>query len=696
MATSPLKKSIWTWFNWPIAVRSGNFTYQSVMDEGGGVGVARYDHTNQLVEVGNIRGTSTAPIAIDDHNNPAVLRLASGKIFSAFSEHVGKAWGCVTTATDGSVLGAWTQTEVADGSSYYNSYAHLAQTTDDLATLWWFHRPGNSVPMPIAFRLNQADAAGASWQTPVNLINNPSHRPYYRIAVSGLRIDILYGDGNPAEYFTNSVYHVYLLINQAGTQFSVYKSDGTLIDTWAITGGTGIVNSVALPIDVTAGTLIHNGTTSGSSWVWDCQWIGGALHGCFVTFSTGSATYDTHRHWRCSLSSGTWSTETICYGGDSTAGGTVGTLPHWLPTGAPGSNSVYSGGICLDPGNADRVYVSHRTGTSTREIWRWDRVGASNWTRTSSITGADGVINARPFPVVGSSDDVVWFRALTYTNYNAYTTTNPGVLNAQPLARSTKIATPVYTAAYAPAGVKAIYLIYEGTGGNGATVADITGTYNGTIVGTPTWGSDSYGANLSGFLATAYVQINALAASGHFDGGVFPKWLHYLYKHLTATNGQYLSGLGNSASTNQLFSGTLNNTGDNQVGGSYRDNTVAGNQSTFTKTRDTDYHTLTVVVESSTMLRVFSDGQQIGIGTTAMGTTTLNRGAIGALSRTTVGSPASGAVLSYVVAGSGAVPSPIHLHTDSISGQFLGTWAMAGGPAKPVLFHSHYLNQGIR
>jgi len=702
MPTSPVKSNIWTWFNEPISIRSGNYTYECVINDSGVVGISRYDHVGQTIEIGNVRGSACGPLTADDHNNPAILLLASGKILVALSEHPGACYACLSNASDGTVLCDWTQTQLFDGATYYNAYAHLCQTTDDLGTIWWFFRNGNtSSDGQVGYRVNQNGGAGGSWTanaSNVFLIANlteTNNRPYFRIAQSGRRIDILYGNGNPVEHFTTSLYHLYIELNTAGTSYDVRKSDGTLVDTFAITGGTGTVNGKTLPLDVPEGTKIYDGATS-RAWVWDAKWISGTLHGLFVTFSQTSVADDTHRYRRCSLSNGTgggtWSVETICYAGDSTAGGTVGRTPQWLPPdGSPGSNTVYSPGICFDVTNADRVYASQKTGSTVAEIWQWDRVSSSNWTRTSSVTGADGVINARPFGVIGSSGDATWWRATSYPNYVGYTTTNPGALNSRTLARSTKISSPSYNSSAKYPGLKAFYFIYEGTG---TTVADITGTYNGTFVGTPTWGSDAYGANLSGFTTSNYVVADALAASGFFDGTTYPKWLHVQYKSTTSGTAQYMAGFGSSAANTQMFAVNVNSLTDNQVAGLYRDNATGSNQLVGTKTRDTAYHTLTIVAESATVTRLFSDGASLLVGTNAIGTTTFNKFAIGVLSRTSIGTPATGVTLSLVAAGSGSTANPMHLHHDSILGQFQPTWAPASSSGG-IIFHRRNLRGGF-
>ena len=676
----PASSHIHTFLNEPIAIQANGADYYGIFGDTGIPGVARYDHAAQILEIGNPRGASTAPIQADDHNNPAVLRLSTGKILTAYSEHPGKCWASLSPNAD-SVAGTWTETQLYDGSTYYNSYAHLCQTNDSQNTIFWFFREGQTVGsgMPISFRINQADGAGGSWTasaSTVKLITQSSQRPYFRIAPSGRRIDILYTNGQPNEVSTNSLYHLYLMVSTDGTQFSAYKADGTLIDTWAITGGTGTVNSTSLPLATSAGTQIYSGSTN-RCWIADAQWVSGTLCCCYPVYSTTTNTSDTHLYRRATYDSGagTWSHEDICYAGDSLTPSTVGRVPHWLyPDSATSGEIYYFPGLCLDPATPDVVYLAKKYGDGDARVQTWTRSGT--WSKTADLTGAsgNGRLNFRPLPVLGSSpSNILWPSATTYTTYLSYATTAPGTLQTLTLSHTTKESSPVWTSTKAPNGIKAFYLMSEGTG---TTVADLSGAYGGTISGgSLTWGSDSYGANLSGFSNSIAIVADSLAASGYFDSGVFPKWIAVLYKSLSSATGQYMAGFGNSGSNTPLFGAVVNNNADNLIGGVYRDASNVQNQVQPTKTRDTAYHTLYVVAETASLLRVFSDGVQLGTpATNTTGSVSFDRFTIGGLRRTSQGSGASGSTISAAYLGSGAVPSPLHLHLDLINGQFLGSF----------------------
>ena len=686
MPAVPSATHIHTWFNEPIAfyttAGSTPATYFGIYGDSGMVGVARWDHSYNLLEIGNPRGTSTNIIQLDDHNNPAVLRMHSGshagKILAAYEEHPGKSWVSRSPNAD-SVRGTWTETQLYDGSTYYQSYAHLCQTTDDLSTVWMFFREGQTVGtgMPVTFRISQD--GGSTWTanaSTVKLLVKTNNRPYFRIAQSGRRIDFLYTDGNPGDLSSCSIYHFYLEVNTAGTQFSVYKADNTLIDTFAISGGTGTVNSKTLPLDVSEGTLVYDGTTN-MGWVWDLQYIGGSLYGCYAVFTQTSSAGDTHQYFRASYSGSSWTSEAVCYAGDSTSPGTVGRVPQWIYPDASTGQRQYSPGICLDPSDASIVYVGKKYGNADVRIQKWTKSGT--WSKTSDLTGAsgNGRINARPFPVLGSSGNAFWWSASSYTDYTIYATVEPATVSAMTLAKTAKESSPVWTSTYAPNGTRAFYLIHEGSG---TTVNDISNTYDGSIQGSPTWGSDSYGANLSGFTTSNYVLANALASSGLFNGGSnYPLWMAVLYKVAGSTAQQYLACFGNSTNTTPRFLVATNQSADNFITGAYIDN--AGQQLTINtaQTRDASYHTMVFVVESASISRLFFDGKLKTSASNTLTTVTFDRFAIGAFVRNTVAVPAVDCTISAVVVGSGGSPSPMHLHCDLINGQFLGTWAPSSG-----------------
>src|SRR5690606_2002103 len=116
---------IWTWFNDPRAVYDSvnDVLYYAAVNNAGTVRINAWDFTNLHFRSAPI---STTSLGVDDHNNPALLLLASGKILAAYSEHNGDSYS--RRATTAGEIDAW-ETEVhvnAPGTSgVNNSYAQL-------------------------------------------------------------------------------------------------------------------------------------------------------------------------------------------------------------------------------------------------------------------------------------------------------------------------------------------------------------------------------------------------------------------------------------------------------------------------------------------------------------------------------------------------------------------------------------------
>lgn len=665
---------IHTWFNEPIAVKADNATYYALYNQAGHPLAAKYDHGKQILQIGCPR---LMPIDFDDHNNPAINVLHNGKILLAYSNHPGEAWAAISR-NPYDVMGGWEETLVHDGITYQNSYAHLCQTTDNLNTIWWFYRDSSSgTARPITIRFNQSGGVGSGWtasNSVVKLIDNTVYRPYFRIVQTGRRIDILYNDGNAAaaEAFVNSLYHVYLEINQAGNQFSAYKSNGTIIDTWGITGGTGIVNGLVLPFNVGSGTVVFDGTQQ-RSWVWDTRYVNGSLNCAYVVFNRVSNTDDAHKYRRAVYNGTSWTNEDICYAGDSLVPTETGRVPQWIVLDSDtGSNSVYSPGICLDPNVTDRVYLGKKYGSQNTRIQQWDKINGT-WGYTSDLTIESG-INARPFAVLNCNPtNIIWFNAPSYISWDSYTSSYPGIKIPLTLTKTSKVTATSWNPQYAPPGTKAFYLFNEGSG---SVVKDITGQFNASIVGGLTWASDGYGPYLSGFTTSAKVTSDNLARSGYFDGDIYPKWMAVLYRSLDTTAGKHMLAFGNSGTNNPLFKISDNSTTNNQIGCLYKDNNNAYSQLIYTHTRDTGYHTSMVVLESPSSMMFYRDGQYKGKSSAYVsGAVTFNTLTFGGWRGVSSTNPAINSVISAAQFGTGLIPSASHIHADMINGQFLGSWS---------------------
>lgn len=697
-ATIPTSNGIWTWFNEPVAAydSTSNSTLAGWVDSAGKVWMGQYWHAYQYYAVIPLRGGNV--LQVDDHVNPAVLPLVNGKFLAAYSVHNGASYAAITN-TAGDIRGRMTETALADGSTYVDAYAHLCQTTDSSNTIWWFFRRGSANPRPVCFRVNQSGGTGGSWTANASCVNlfrynGSTNRPYFRIYQSGRRIDFAITDGQPSEVSTNSLYHFYMSVSADGTQFSLYKSDDTLIDTWAISGGTGTVNSLTLPLNITDNrfTQVFSGATN-KCWVWDIKSVNSSLQILYTTYSTTTNTDDTHKYRRATLSGGSWSSEDICYAGDSSSPGTVGRVPQWIyPDSATTGEINYSPGICLDPNTTDRVYIGKKYADGDSRISQWDKSGGT-WSLTSTLA-SNSKINARPFAVYGRAQtQILWWTANPYTTYASWTSTGVTPLNAYS-SYSTKSSSPTYTSAMKPPGTVGYYLLYESSGAQNATLADITGLANATIAGgSLTRTAGTYGSEFSGFSSTIAITADSLTGSNRFDSAAgYPRWLAVLFKDTDTTLSQYMAHMGLSTSTQDTLAVDLLPSAG-QVDGRLRDHagTTNGNVSVSATSTDGNYHVLMFVSTAANAHALYLDGASVGTATGNQGTYTFDRFTIGAIRRNgTQSNPFNGSIVT-AIAGIGDYPDPYSLYHDLINGQFAGTHGPSGG----MMFHLRRLTGGF-
>lgn len=382
----------YTWCEWPTAIYSEVYrkTFYGWTDNRGFAWAGSHDHgTGQRLET-----QLTQVSEVDDHDSAVMIVLDPdgpnpGKILAAFAYHVGSAATYVSTAA-GSIasFAAGVQTESADAS-----YASLVQVGDTARTAYLFYRYGNSgTARPHVFKTSTD--GGASWSARTTLISSPgNNRPYVQIRrTAANRVDVIFTNGHPNE-ITNSVYHFYFTVAANGTR-TFYKSDGTLI------GG-----DAALPITSSSATRIYDGSST-NAWTWDLGLVEGVLTALYVTFPGSSAT---HNYRRATLSGGVWTNETITDGGSHST--------DYLYA----AEAYYSGGICLDPNDADAVYLSKCYAAGDFRLEKWTK-SAGVWAQAAALSGPTSSVNARPRYVEGSpTTRIVYWRG-RYTTYTDFAT----------------------------------------------------------------------------------------------------------------------------------------------------------------------------------------------------------------------------------------------------------------------------------
>lgn len=659
-----LTDGAWTWFNSPAARydSASSAAYLGWIDAAGSIWAGKYSPSYELLQYAKLH----TALEVDDHVDPAILPLASGKILAAYSQHNGSSY-CRTSSNAGDIRSWASEVTVSTGNS--DSYALLAQTADTNATVWWFFRRGSSNPRPRYYRVSTD--GGATWGTPVSLFSVSSQRPYQRVCQGSgdpNRIDHLYSDGQPNEASTNSVYHFYQVVDSSGSFYTLYKSDGTSIGAYNLDGTAHTGTPPSLPLGPSNVTKIYDGTTH-HSWLWDLCWVGSTLTAGYAVYTTATATDDTHNYYRATLSGGAWTSDLICDGGTS--------IPNSIYPDAANAEVNYSGGFCFDPNTSDRVYVSRKyaanvSGTGDQRIEQWDK-SAGTWSKTVDITGGSaggstGHINARPRRIENNPTTQILYWSGVYNSYTSYASD----LWAYPAIPtfSVKTASPTWVSGNGPLGTSFYFLLGEGTG---APTELVSGT-SATNVGTPTWGTGTYGAQLSGFTTSVAVQLDSIASSWSSSAG-YPRCIWVAFANTDTTVGQYILCFGNSSSNNDLFALSLNAGSQPQVSAIFRDSANTSNNLSFSSSAATDGnpHVLSLVAYSSSDIRLYLDGVEVATATTTLGSFSFQNFTLGAIRRNgTQSNPFNGALIA--AGGSlGSVPDQQALYRGLITGQFGGT-----------------------
>lgn len=380
---------IWTWFTTPVAdyyngkAWIGGFENTATQR----ARIAEYTIADGSAVVTNL---STDLAQTDDHNNPSIKRLASGKLLATYQPHGGQCYSQLSTNVDDGT--AWGS---AVSGSTGVAYSQLAQVTHN-SRIYRFQRTGS-----VGQVFDYSDNDGASWTAHgTNLLDNGAERPYPRYwNTSGTRIDCVCTNGQPGEV-TCSLYHFYIDINASTGARNYYKSDGTLIGTDA-----------TLPLEISDLTQVYDGTTN-QCWIWDCRYVNGQITCLFAVFVGGNTA---HEYWRGRWNGSSWDTEKIC------DGGTTGTADYLYA-----AQPNYSGGACLDPLDEDVVYVSREFSATDFRIHRFEKSGS--WAASTFLSQGQGGINARPVAInADGTTHVFWWsgRYNSYTNYQTAVYAHP-------------------------------------------------------------------------------------------------------------------------------------------------------------------------------------------------------------------------------------------------------------------------------
>lgn len=416
----------WTWFNDERAIFHEGALFLGYVKKNGQYGITRYSLDANVVEHTVISTANSQQQ--DDHNNPSITVLPSGKLLVMYAKHLGGAqfYQRTSLVNSPSSLADWgpeITVAVPNNNTYNNTYI----LSEESNALYNFHRCINFNPT-----ITKSNDAGVTWGDSVQLIEVGTNnvRPYPRYCSNRRdRIDLIYTDGHPRDV-ENSIYHMYY------RNGGFYKTDGTLIDT---------MNN--LPLDHTGGqrgSTIYSfsnaawGAGQGPDdwipaargWTWDIHYGADAHPVCVFQVQTGTdATWASSRiyYYYARWNGTAWVKKFIAQGG----------------RGIYAAESDYGGGMCIDPSQPNVIYISSNAAnpfslgdinnvalnTSARyEIYRGvthDGGLSFSWQAVTSNSSAD---NLRPIIPENHGFDraLLWFNG-TYNSYTSYDTRVLGI-----------------------------------------------------------------------------------------------------------------------------------------------------------------------------------------------------------------------------------------------------------------------------
>lgn len=342
-----LLSGAWTFFTDPrvLAISSTRFAIGAISPAGAPY-VADFNSAVPSITQKQLH----AGIEQDDHNNPAFLRRADGRLLAFFCAHNAPNRYYMALSTNADDATAWgaavdigPQLRVSDVTTSFFAYANpiLIGTR-----IYLFLRAFDSGGVGImTLHLAWSDDDGVTWTRAKQLLGDG--RPYWKVRkTSATRIDILCNSGHPDEVPNCATFHFYF----DGGNF--YKSDGTLIGAIA-----------DMPFDqLTELTTVYDpASDSGKeSWVWDIvkDPAGADRVAGFMTFSlpNNDPPVDNHLYHYAKIArwnGSAWTVKHVC-----DAGGTLYDTPGSTPV--PTFSPSYSGGICIDPVDPNVVFVSRQ------------------------------------------------------------------------------------------------------------------------------------------------------------------------------------------------------------------------------------------------------------------------------------------------------------------------------------------------
>ncbi|MBN2182946.1 MAG: BNR-4 repeat-containing protein [Sedimentisphaerales bacterium] len=391
----------WTWFNDERVIVELQILYIGSIDSLGRVRVDLFSLASPFGHPPESEYILSSWRSRDDHNNPALLKLADGKILAAYTKHhlEPKLYRRLADIDASGRKLTWSQ-EIESTTEAKTTYSNLFQLSDENGRIYNFIRATGFNP-----NFLYSDDMAETWSGPFVLIKSGDNRtrPYVKYSGNGKdRIDFLYTDGHPRDVPDNSVYHIYY------KNGNFYRSDGTFIKTLE-----QVEKNPLIPSD---GTKIYDGASeSGRGWVWDLEYdTQGNPVAAYINSADHAEGKDLrYRYAYWDEAGKKWLDRQIAFAGTHL----------YVP------ENHYAGGIAIDPADTGTVYISadvdpadgKASPSGHYQIYRGEISRDSQNPRWQQLTFDTDADNFRPIVPRGHGCKIclIWLRGQykTYTNY---------------------------------------------------------------------------------------------------------------------------------------------------------------------------------------------------------------------------------------------------------------------------------------
>lgn len=386
----------WCWFSDPRSVyHEGEHqrTYTGFVTSTGDITIVSKDHQSGAL----VTKVLYESVQVDDHVNPSLLVLPDGRLMVFFTRHNGTLYYAKTEKPE-DITSFATVDSLDLGSEL--CYTNPVLLSEEDNRIYLFSRGGYDWKPSFV----TSDDLGATWSKPQTFVskkvNNPMNRPYTKVVSDGKSsIHFAFTDGHPRLENHNSIYY---LRYEGGRFFDA--------------GGKVIGDTKQLPLVQSDIPKVYNGVASNQrAWIWDLALTqDGRPAMVYTTLPEETLHFYNYAVW----DGESWQNTRLCEAGSA--------FPRFpRPKEMRDPEPHYSGGICLDHTDPNRVYLS-RPVADRFEIEEWTTGDGGQTFSLQAVTVRSLQDNVRPVAVRNAPEQLsprlMWMHLDHYAHYTDYRT----------------------------------------------------------------------------------------------------------------------------------------------------------------------------------------------------------------------------------------------------------------------------------